>query len=367
MKTGFLIRVGLVTLTCLSSGKNFANEFSTSTAPVGRNGDVLVTPVNQVVTPSGTQVELAGIRPNALALSPDGKMLAVSGLTQELVIVDPTDGKILQRVPFPADKAQNGKPVVEAILNPNERPQLSFTGLKFSPDGSRIYLSNVNGDLKVFAVGKGDKISPLFSIALPTFKTLDRTNEIPAGLAISRDGKKIYVAFNLSDQLAEIDVATGEILRIWEVGAAPFDVALAGQKIYVSNWGGRRPAADSATGPSGNGTRVRVDERSIASEGSVSVIDLNSENKKPKSEIVIGPHACALTVSPDGKYVVAASAGSDMLSVIDTRSDEVVETLTIRTSPSRCPTTLQARCGKVGHDCLRLGRPAVLSPSPSAR
>ncbi len=50
----------------------------------------------------------------------------------------------------------------------------------------------------------------------------------------------------------------------------------AGNKIYVSNWGGRRPDADSLTGPAGNGMRVRVDARSIASEGSVSVIDLNS-------------------------------------------------------------------------------------------
>ena len=64
---------------------------------------------------------------------------------------------------------------------------------------------------------------------------------------------------------------------MWDVGVAPFDVVLAGHKIYVSNWGGRRPDADSVTGPAGDGTRVRVDARSIASEGSVSVIDLNSE------------------------------------------------------------------------------------------
>ena len=48
----------------------------------------------------------------------------------------------------------------------------------------------------------------------------------------------------------------------------------AGNKIYVSNWGGRRPDADSVTGPAGQRHAVRVDARSIASEGSVSVIDL---------------------------------------------------------------------------------------------
>ena len=44
--------------------------------------------------------------------------------------------------------------------------------------------------------------------------------------------------------------------------------------------------------------RVRVDERSIASEGSVSVIDLNSERRTPNSEILTGLHACALALSP---------------------------------------------------------------------
>ena len=165
-------------------------------------------------------------------------------------------------------------PVSSEILSPDEKAQLSFTGLVFSPDGSRIYLANVNGDLKVFGVSRDKKVSPLFSIALPPATGLSRTNEIPAGIAVSRDGKKIYVALNLSNRLAEMDAATGKILRIWDVGVAPFDVVLCKNKIYVSNWGGRRPDADSVTGPAGLGTRVRVDARSIASEGSVTVIDL---------------------------------------------------------------------------------------------
>src|SRR5208282_5532987 len=163
--------------------------------------------------------------------------------------------------------------------------------LTFSPDGSRIYLANVNGDLKVFGVGKDEKVSPLFSIALPPANAPLRAEEIPAGIAVSADGKKIYVALNLSNRLAELDAATGRVLRIWDVGVAPFDVALAGKKIYVSNWGGRQPEAGSVTGPAGRGMRVRVDARFIASEGSVTVINPDSANQ---SEILTGRHACAL-------------------------------------------------------------------------
>src|SRR5437660_958450 len=56
-------------------------------------------PVNQILTPAGIQVELPGLRPQVIALSPDGTLLVTSGKTPELVVIDPRSGKILQRVP----------------------------------------------------------------------------------------------------------------------------------------------------------------------------------------------------------------------------------------------------------------------------
>ena len=300
-------------------------------ATVGPAANGLETPVNQLVTPAGIQVELPHTRPNALALSPDRKILVTSGLTNQLIVINPATGKILGRVPFPVDVAPEHASVsVEGIVV-HTKSQLSFTGLAFSPDGSRIYLSNVNGDIKVFAVGKTNEISPLFSIALPAVEAFDRTNEIPAGIAVSPDGKKIYVAGNLSNRLLELNATNGKILRTWDAGVAPFDVVLCKNKIYVSNWGGRQPEANSLTGPAGEGTRVRVDERSIASEGSVSAVDLNGTNQ---TEIVTGLHACALALSPDKKYLVCANAGSDTLSVIDTRTDKIVATVCARQNPA---------------------------------
>jgi YVTN family beta-propeller protein len=318
----------------VAAGTPDAADFDATTNAVGRIAGGLETPVNQLVTPAGVQVELPGIRPNALALSPDAKLLVTAGLTHELVVMEPAKGKILQRVPFPADKAAVEKPIVEGILNPDGKAQLSFTGLAFSQDGSRIYLSNVNGDIKVFGVGAGEKISPLFSVALPRVHAFDRTNEIPAGIAVSADGKRIYVAANLSNRLLELDAATGTVLRTWDVGVAPFDVIVGKKKIYVSNWGGRRPDANSPVGPAGQGTHVRVDDRSIASEGSVSVIDLNSELRTPDSELLTGLRACAMALSPNRKFLVVANAGSDTVSVIDTRTDKIVETICARRNPA---------------------------------
>ncbi len=47
---------------------------------VGRHrDDAIVTPVNQLLTPYGTSVDLPGMRPQALALSPDGRVLVAAG------------------------------------------------------------------------------------------------------------------------------------------------------------------------------------------------------------------------------------------------------------------------------------------------
>jgi DNA-binding beta-propeller fold protein YncE len=291
----------------------------------------VVTPVNQVLTPYGRIVDLPGMRPQAVALSPDGKLLATSGKTSELIIVDPKDAVIQQRVPLPGkDKiVAPESPVSEQILNPDEDDQLSFTGLTFSPLGDRIYMSNVNGLIAVFDVSTEGKVSPLQSWPLPAADAPGRKSEIPCGLTLSDDGAKLYVCGNLSNRLLELDTKTGKTLRTFDVGVAPYDVVLADGKAYVSNWGGRRPGPNDLTGPAGRGTVVRVDPvKHIANEGSVSIINL-AEGKVAK-EILTGLHASGLAKSSAHHFVVCCNAGSDHLSVIDTRTDAVVATIWVK-------------------------------------
>jgi YVTN family beta-propeller protein len=310
-------------------------DFASTTEPVGLSvSNRVVLPVSQILTPAGRQVDLPGSRPQALALSPDGKILVASGKTHELVILHPATGEIRQRVTLPSEKISEPAPetVSTHILEPDKEGQVSFTGLIFSPDGRRIYLSNVNGSVKVFNVDSDDRVTASFSIPLPGTGLPERQEEIPAGLALSPDGKRLYVALNLSNRLLELEAATGKPLRTFDVGVAPYGVLLAGRKAYVSNWGGRRPDANAVTGPAGRGTRVRVDPaRHIANEGSVSVIDLDSG--RVTREIPVQLHSSAMALSPGGRHLVVANAGSDSLSVIDTGSDRVVETRSVRWQP----------------------------------
>jgi YVTN family beta-propeller protein len=317
-------------------GASCRRQEAPDTSPVGQSGPGrTVVPVNQVVAPAGTLVPLPGLRPQALALSPDGRLLAVSGKTSEVVIIDPAKGGILQRVGLPAEDLKEplpGSPSAN-ILEPDLKGQLSYTGLVFAPDGRRLYLSNVNGSVKAFSVGVDGSVAASHSIPLPAAAAPRRAEEIPAGLALSADGRRLYVCANLSNRLLELDPETGVVFRAFATGVAPYDVVLAGGKAYVSNWGGRRPGPGDATGPAGRGTEVRVDAATgIASEGSVSVIDLASGTPAP--DIPVHLHASALALSPDARHLVCANAASDNLSVIDTRTDAVVETVWVKASPA---------------------------------
>ncbi len=296
-----------------------------------------VTPVNQTLTPLGRQIELPGLRPQVLVLSPDGSRLLVSGKTSELLVLSPVTGEILQRVALPSEQLNEPQPTVPSsnILKPDAKGQVSYTGLVYAPDGKRVVLSNVNGSLKVFRVESDGSLSASHSLPLPDAGAPRRKEEIPAGLAFSAEGRRLYVCANLSNRLLELDADSGKVLREFRVGVAPYDVVLVGDTAYVSNWGGRRPGPDDLTGPAGRGTAVRVDPvRHIASEGSVSIIDLKASADTAPLELLTGLHASALAVSPDRRHVVCANAGSDTLSVIDTRTRTVVETIWAKVNPA---------------------------------
>jgi YVTN family beta-propeller protein len=336
------VLLGLQQVGCSFAGKKTVGVLADPNA-VGRVGaETYVTPTGQLLTPAGRQVELAGVRPQVLALSPDRRLLVTAGKKNALVVMEAASGRILQQISLsPKKAATNAVPPRVASLNksggktnaPSTSSQTSLTGLIFSRDGKRIYLSNAAGNVRVFPVDEEQVVGRPHTFAIPEAKTSKQKAEIPAGLALSEDGHRLYVVGNLGNKLHELDALTGRVLRSWRTGVAPYDVVLVGGKAYVSNLGGRRPLKGDLTAPAGRGTTVRVDPvRHIPNEGSVTVIDLAAG--LVKTEIVLEMHTSALALSPNKKYLVAANTGSDTLSVIDTGTDQVVEKIWARQTPA---------------------------------
>ena len=305
---------------------------TSNASPLDQQQAPIETPLSQIVTPAGHKLDLAGMRPQVLVMSPDNRWLITSGKTNKLVVIDPDSREVTQNVEFPSKDQTEPSTVSPNILAPDKTALVSYTGLVCSKTSKQIFVSNVAGSIKVFQIQEDGVIAPSHTIPLPAAKAPRRSQEIPSGLALDEVKGILYVCGNLSNTLIEIAIADGKVLRQIPVGFAPYDVILHDGKAYVSNWGGRVPEANDLTGPAGRGTKVRVDPvRHIANEGSVSIVKLDTGTT---TEIMVGLSPSDLALSPNGKAVVCANTNSDTLSIIDTASDTVSETISVNSRPS---------------------------------
>lgn len=292
-----------------------------TTSQVGIAGtNRYITPTGQLLTPSGVQVELPGMRPQVLALSPDQYLLVTAGKQNGLAFIDPGTGQILQKRILTTTTNGTTAPAVE----------IGLSGLGFSPDGHKLFVSTADGYVRAFSV-QGTNVSAIADkFGLPSFA--NNKMDVPSGLAVSADNRRLYVAGNISNRMLEFDADTGQWLRSWNTGVSPMDLALVGDKAYVVNLGGPIPGATDLSAAAGRDSSVRVDpSRFIAADGSVSVIDLKAG--LIRKEIPVELHPSAIAVSPDHKFIVVANSGSDTLSVINADTDQIVERISVRQDP----------------------------------
>ena len=251
-------------------------DFFSSREPATRDeGDRAVTPVNQIVEPAGRQVYLPKLRPQALALSPDGRILVTSGKTHDLIVIDPVSARVMQEVLLPPDDASytNRRRPPRTCYSRRTTGQLSFTGLIFSPGRvAHLSLQRRRQCEGLWCGCSASRSGVVFDPAAAGQRAAPEGGNPRRPGALHRWQSSLRGAESFQSRRGT-GFATGAVLRSWDVGVAPYDVVVAGDKIYVSNWGGRRPDAGSVTGPAGRGTVVRVDAHGVASEGSVTVID----------------------------------------------------------------------------------------------
>ncbi len=265
---------------------------------LGRQADgSYLIPTGQRLTPAGLHVEVND-RPLGLALSPDGGRLAVvtgsNFAPRALHLIDAAEGRVTATVPL-------GN---------------SFVGVAFSGDGQRLYVGGgASNEVRMFRVG-GAAVEEAGAVKL--------AGAAPSGLCVSPDGKTLWVALNLKHAVAAIDLETKEAREI-AVGMHPYTAACSadGEKVYVTNWAGRRARGGDTTDELFS---IVVDPRTgIPNTGTVSVID--ARRRAVIGEIEVGLHPSGMALSPDGGRLYVANANSDTVSVIDTRTDTVVESI----------------------------------------
>jgi YVTN family beta-propeller protein len=227
--------------------------------------------------------------PLAMVVAPGGDRLALllcGWREQGVQIVDRASGAVLQTLPQPA----------------------AFIGLTFAPDGKMLYASGGNDDTifvyrwdgaKAIADGKIELVEKPKPKPNEKPRSYNGT-QYPAGIAVSHDGRFLYVAENLADTIAVVDLEHRRVIQRLRTDRYPYAVvAGASDDVYVSAWG------DDT-----------VDVLRAGHDGSL----------RSNGRIVAGRHPSAMLLRGSRLYVTSAS--TDSIRVIDTTLRKVVNTLT---------------------------------------
>jgi YVTN family beta-propeller protein len=263
----------------------------------------IVVPTNQVVEPAGKQVLFPG-RPVDLALLDQGHTLLVKNM-KDLLLIDLATGAIKQTLPAPVG--------------------FSATGLLVH--GQNIYVTDAKDHLRVATRKQTGELAWANPLEMP--KPSVGGSAYPTGIAAQSD-KAILVLSSRGNCVYSIESASGKVLQEISVGVAPYAICCPRPDLcYVSNWGGNRPTPGDAQATSSR-TPTRVDERGIANQGTVSVLQHKDGKWQQVKTIIVGLHPAGMAMSTDGLHLYVANANSDTVSVIRTDLGEVVETIPCR-------------------------------------
>ncbi|HSY81552.1 MAG TPA: bifunctional YncE family protein/alkaline phosphatase family protein [Gemmatimonadaceae bacterium] len=222
-------------------------------------------PTGARLDPAGRTVDI-GDFPMTELLSPDSSrvvLLLGAYRQQGLQVIDRRSGDVVQTLLQPA----------------------AFVGLAFSPDGTKLYASGGFGDNVYVYAWRHDSAALVDSIGLSKKKG----QRYPAGLGVSPDGKTLYVAENLDDSLAIIDLASRRVRRRIPTGRYPYAVVVDKDgTIFVSAWGSH-------------------------------TVSVFPQNKR----IDVARHPSSMLLDGTNLYVVSAS--TDRIDVIDTKTQTVVK------------------------------------------
>ncbi|MCX4614042.1 MULTISPECIES: phosphoesterase [Streptomyces] len=301
-----------VTGTAVASTSQFATQ---QVGQVTANGQVISS--DQYIAPYGSRTVINNGKIMSSAVSPDGSHLAASVTDGDasLVVMDLKTGQVQQRV---GTAATDDLRITSGAVGQE--------GPTYSPDGSQLWLGQSDGYTK-FTVNPDGTLSSPTTISIPA----DGSKHALVGAAVfSADGSTVYGAVNGQNRVAAIDAATGTIKQSWAVGNAPRGIAMVGNKLYVSNEGGR-PAKAGDTTINSYGTQVPANPQTGATTtGTVSVIDLTDPTAGVGS-IDVGLHPTAV-YAKNGAVFVTNTADNNV-SVIDTRKNKVVQTIATQPWP----------------------------------
>jgi len=319
-----------------------------------------VLPNGRLITPLGKHV-LVAPHPYGLALSPDGKTLVTvnSGTS-------PFSFSIITDLASDQPKVAQVPPTGGSA---DADPQSVFLGVAIARDNRTLYLSGGdNGRVGIFDLTTRQRLD---SISLDgTWQGKVYKNSLTGELALSADDRWLYVLDLAHFRMAILDTRSKQIVASIDVGRMPFGLAVSpdGRRVYVSNVGmfqyslipgydpqdPRRtgldfppygfPSREASEGTTVNGKKIPgLGDPNVPESNSVWVIDVaNASNPRVTAKIRTGIPIGQGSVggsSPGAvvagrKRVFVSNAAQDSITVINARTHRVEKTLVLEPAES---------------------------------
>jgi YVTN family beta-propeller protein len=233
-----------------------------------------------------------GTKPHGLEALADGRLLATAEGTRELLIVDPSRGKVLTRILTSAEVSH----MVVA-----------------TPDASRAFVANIgSGSVTAVDLAAGKALRQI-----PTDKGAE-------GIDITPDGREVWVTNREADSVSIIDAKTLDVVATLKAPAFPI-------RVKVTPDGKRALVSCARSGD------VAVFD--VASRKELRRISLDKEAVEGKSERLFSdqfgksPVPVGLLIAPDGKRAWVASTNADVVSLLDLERYAVTSRLTAGKEP----------------------------------
>jgi YVTN family beta-propeller protein len=324
--TAGAVAAGLV---LTGTGLAFADTNGFGTLQVGQTtSQGQVVSDDQIIKPIGDRLLTQLGKFMGSTVSPDGRFLAATTADHPLVL------QIFDLSSY--------KPIWTVGSATGVNQTLSDTtvgqeGPTYSPDGKFLYLPEQDAITR-FAVNSDGTLGTPTRFPLPTVGThLSGNSRTPTPnsalvgqMKFSPDGSTLYAALNGQNSVVALDPTTGAVEHTWAVGIAPRELAFVGNKLYVSDEGGRQAKPGDTTMDS-YGTAVPANGYlGTSTTGAVSVID-PAHPSAAVGSIAVGLHPTAMYVKDNALFV--ANTNSDTVSVIDTRVNQVVQTIETKPWP----------------------------------
>jgi YVTN family beta-propeller protein len=278
-----------------------------------------------------------GKRPRGMKLSPDGKLLYVA-LSGSPIAGPGVDEKTLP----PADKGADGIGIVDMttlklvniLRGVSDPEQLAISG-----DGKRLYIASED-------TGRGIILD---AVTGKTIASLVVGGE-PEGVTLSPDGKFVYMSSEEDHQIAVIDTTTNKVVTTFEVGLRPRFTEFSddGAMAFVSGENdGTITVVNARTHKVQRkiklpGEMTRPVGMAISHDGKKlytvtgrgkNLLSVDIASGKILATVEVGPRPWGVALSPDGTTLFTANGSSNDVSIVDAATMKVVGRIPVGDSP----------------------------------